>query len=141
MVNAAFQRSSVKSPRKLKDKQKTILTRLENWLLDDLVSFRKLDAFRKELNFDDEEFAKVLGVAVSTYKTWERNRKIPLRNRDKIHQQVVRVPVDQPCLSKHPIRGRWRHLFDPTLPGLRPFCNDTSCRFMGKNSASLHAPA
>jgi len=76
-----------------RQREKT-LDDLAEWLLGDSVAFRKLDDFRTTLKMDDEAFAHVLGIAPSTYKTWRRNREVPLsRNREKCHGSVGRYQV------------------------------------------------
>jgi len=69
----------------------TTLDNLTDWLLSDSVSFTKIDRFRKDLRFDEEHFASLLGIAVQTYKRWSRTREVPLRRREFMCQNVMEI--------------------------------------------------
>lgn len=63
---------------------------LEDWILGESVSFRKLDDHRCRLGLEDAEFARLLGVATRTYKRWKTNGEVPLNGRDEMHGEVQR---------------------------------------------------
>jgi DNA-binding transcriptional regulator YiaG len=65
------------------------LDRLADWLLDESVSFRKLDEFRQRLRLEESSFAKLLGASERTYRTWRRDGRVPLRRRDFMHEEVL----------------------------------------------------
>ena len=50
-----------------------VLARLADWLLDESVSFRKLDGFRQRLGLDHDSFASaVLGITPAAFADWRR---------------------------------------------------------------------
>jgi DNA-binding transcriptional regulator YiaG len=71
-------------------KFQAVMAALANWLLEDSVSFTKLDSFRRQLMLEVDGFARLLGVTPDTYKTWRRTRNVPPRYRDSTHALVVR---------------------------------------------------
>lgn len=71
-------------------KTTTELERLADWLLEESVSFTKLDGFRRRLGLTYEDFCTLLGVSRSMFMGWRRNRTVSLRNRDSCHAVVTR---------------------------------------------------
>lgn len=71
-------------------KVQAAMAALADWILDDSVSFTKLDSFRTQLALDVDGFARLLGVSPATYKSWRRTRTVTSGWRDSGHDSVVR---------------------------------------------------
>ena len=73
-----------------KQKIDQILENLADWLLEDSVSFRQLDSYRRKLKMDSDQFADLLGIHPVTYSKYRRTKEVKLgTNREKMHEMVL----------------------------------------------------
>ena len=56
----------VRSRNKTTKRDLSIIEALQDWLLEDSISFRKLDGYRQQLKLDKTSFSTLLGISPGT---------------------------------------------------------------------------